>query len=168
MRAFKRLEDGYLSAATCRWRPCHESASFWATIATRRRVRLAPDAMRAFLTQGWLTLEELEGYCSRGLASGCEECGMVPELTVEGLGGLLVGLLPPPAAVAATSVTTGDTAAASSGITASLLDAAGSSGSGGAGGGDDARLWIAGVVTGKRVESFADKAELEIALAQLH
>ena len=93
---------------------------------------------------------------------------MVPELTVEGLGGLLVGLLPPPAAVAATSVTTGDTAAASSGITASLLDAAGSSGSGGAGGGDDARLWIAGVVTGKRVESFADKAELEIALAQLH
>ena len=31
----------------------------------------------------------------------------------------------------------------------------------------EARVWIAGVLTTKRFESFADKAELEIALALL-
>ena len=53
MRAFSRFAAGYLAPARCRWRPCHESAAYLASVCTRRRIRLQRAAFRDFLRQRW-------------------------------------------------------------------------------------------------------------------
>ena len=83
-----------------------------------------------------MSVEELYRLNSSGRATGLDECDAKPEMSVEALGGVLVGLWLRDDADAAETV-------------------------------PGQRVWIAGVLTGNRLESFADKAELTIALQVL-
>ena len=136
MRAFKVLPEDYLKPARCRWRPCHESAELIGRAATKRRIRLDRSSFIAFLRQRWMSVEELYRLDSSGRATGLDECDAKPEMSVEALGGVLVGLWLRDDADAAETA-------------------------------PGQRVWIAGVLTGNRLESFADKAELTIALQVL-
>ena len=138
MRAFKVLPEDYLKPARCRWRPCHESAELIGRAATKRRILLDRSSFIAFLRQRWMSVEELYRLDSSGRVTGLDECDAKPEMSVESLGGVLVGLW-----------LRGNDAA----DTAETVP--------------EQRVWIAGVLTGNRLESFADKAELTIALQVL-
>lgn len=146
MRAFKRLEPGFLKPARCRWRPCHESAEYIGQTATRRRLRLAREPLIEFLTRGRTDVEQLYELERNGLAVGlAAECDAWPELTAQSIGGVVVGCLvelPP------TAATTSQSEAAVTMATAG-------------------RIWVAGALTGKQLESYADKAELAMALELL-
>ena len=140
MRAFKRLEAGFLKPALCRWRPCHESAEYIARAATRRRVRLAHAPLLEFLSCGRLDIEKLAQLERDGQATGLQqECNAWPELKDESLGGVVVGCLLP---------IEGE-AEGHSGRAQSVAAATAAS-----------RVWIAGALTRKHLESYADKAEL--------
>jgi len=130
MRAFKRLEPGFLKPARCRWRPCHESADYIGRVATRRRILLAKEPLAEFLAQKALGVQQLYELQRGGLASGLEQCDAWPELTADSIGGVVIGLLPQGTDVGAPS---------------------------------RRDVWVAGALTGKRLESYADKAELVMA-----
>jgi hypothetical protein len=107
---------------------------------------LARAPLLDFLSTGRLDIEMLAQLERNGQATGLEqECNAWPDIKVESLGGVVVGCLVPAG---------GDTECRS-GLADSQAAVAGAASLG--------RVWIAGALTSKQLESYADKAELAMA-----
>jgi 16S rRNA C967 or C1407 C5-methylase (RsmB/RsmF family) len=153
MRTFKRLEPGFLKPARCRWRPCHESAEYIGRVATRRRILLAREPLLEFLQRGQLEVDRLCQLERDGLALGLRECDAWPEITAQSIGGVVVGCLAVDGQTESTAAAGGSAPAATDGGEDEAVAAAAAA----------ARVWVAGALTGKQLESYADKAELVMA-----
>lgn len=94
-RAFSRYDKNYIKEATCRWRPCHESATILARVVTRRRIVMDIEPFQTFLSEGSISFTTLVTLQHNGSVDGLQHCSAWPTVTAEALGGVLIGLRDP-------------------------------------------------------------------------
>eukprot|EP01052_Picozoa_sp_SAG31_P010693 SAG31_NODE_593_length_13721_cov_5.192175_4_plen_194_part_00 len=141
-RCFISFREGYLQPALCRWRPCQESAALFGPIAASRSLRIAAINLIAFVRNRSIDLDMLQDLSATGHCKGLEELYGVswPQLSVAALGGLFVGLL---------RENDDQQEQTSNGVDS------------------EGELWLAAVLTGQRLEIFAEQSELASAEARL-